>query len=124
MARTLPWKRSEAPGGAGGRGRLHDVRHDAGRLGATSTCSGEASNDGVARFLAAAVRCNSGEGLLADSLHDQGEKGSARRATTRGDEEARRGRRGLAKSPGNAEMRPRANGTPASYSSSLVASRT
>ena len=90
MAGTLPWKRSEAPVGAGGRGRLHDVRHDAGRLGATSACSGEASNDGVARFLAAAVRCNSGEGLLADSLHDpRGKRVSETRhdAGRRGSEE-------------------------------------
>ena len=97
------------------------MRHDTGRLEATSACSGEAPNGGVARFLAAAVRCNSGDGPLADSLHGPRGKRVSETRHDAGDEEARRGRRGLAKSPGNAEMRPQANGTPASYSSSLAA---
>ena len=114
-------KRADDSEGLWARGKLHDAWRGTGRLEASSACSGEVPNDGVARFPAA--ECGVAPAMASSLIPcaKQGGKGSRRRATTRGGEGARRERRGSTESPGSFEERPRQQRVPAKNFVSLAA---
>ena len=114
-------KRADDSEGLWARGKLHDAWRGTGRLEASSACSGEVPNDGVARFPAA--ECGVVPAMASSPIRCkiQGGKWSRRRATTRGGEGARRERRGSTVSPGGFEARPRQQWVPARNFGSVAA---